>query len=347
MREGFSDNRRDGRQKFAWPCDWVGMTTFAEVPHDVPTIDEFLAEPLEVGPPDVTGPLAVFPLFGHAPAVEYTCFAQGFERGVTVKELEAHASVNDLLVANGSGLAVLLYEGEEVLGAQQNRTFDVTALVAAGAKVKVPVSCVEVGRWDGRRHAETLRPAPQMAYPELRRLKNKQAREALAVGAEARASQSAVWSEIGAKSDRLDVDSPTGAMHDVFEARGDRLAAMTRAVGLHEGQIGAVAAIGGQIQVLDMVSRSDAFMDLHHAITRGYALDALEADEAHAPPLADVEGFVSLTCGSHALSRSSIGLGHDLRFAEDGVAGSGLVHDGELIQLSAFPEPGAAQAPRA
>jgi hypothetical protein len=60
--------------------------------------------------------------------------------------------------------------GEEVLGAQQNRTFDVSVLVAATSALRVPVSCVEAGRWDGGRHDEALALAPQTANPRLRRM---------------------------------------------------------------------------------------------------------------------------------------------------------------------------------
>lgn len=124
----------------------------------LPTLSDFLAEPLRVGAPDVHGPLAVCPLFGPPPALEYVAFADGCARGLVVKELDGGASVNDLMVVNPTDVAVLLYEGEEVLGAQQNRTFDVSVLVPAGASVRVPVSCVEHGRWDGSRHASTSGP---------------------------------------------------------------------------------------------------------------------------------------------------------------------------------------------
>ena len=138
----------------------------------LPTLDDVLAAPLRVGTPDVHGPLAVFPLFGPPPVLDYVAFADGCARGVLVKELAGGASVNDLVVVNPTDVAVLLYEGEEVLGAQQNRTFDVSVLVPAGASVRVPVSCVEHGRWDGARHSEAFSPAPQAAYPSLRRMKN-------------------------------------------------------------------------------------------------------------------------------------------------------------------------------
>ena len=141
------------------------------IPEPSNAIAELLAEPLRVGEPDVTGPLAVFPIFGPAPRAEYLPFAAARAQGFRIGELQAGASVNDLLVENPTDSNVLLYEGEEVLGAQQNRTFDMSVLVGAGSKLHVPVSCVEAGRWDGARHAEDFEAAPQTAYPELRRQK--------------------------------------------------------------------------------------------------------------------------------------------------------------------------------
>src|SRR3954464_4524212 len=102
------------------------MTTMPAPPN---TIANFLVEPLRVGEPDLAGPLAVFPVFAPEPCTEYLAFAQAREQGFHVGELEGGASVNDLVVHNPTGTSVLLFEGEEVLGAQQNRTFDVSVLV--------------------------------------------------------------------------------------------------------------------------------------------------------------------------------------------------------------------------
>src|SRR3954454_4072594 len=129
----------------------------------VPITHDFVADAVRIGEPDVCGPLTVFPLFGPAPQLEYLSFAQAVGLGVSVKELETGASVNDLLVLNPTDKNVLLYEGEEVLGEQQNRAFDVSVLLAAGSRLQVPVSCVEHGRWDGERHGEDFSPAPQAA----------------------------------------------------------------------------------------------------------------------------------------------------------------------------------------
>ena len=95
--------------------------------------------------------------------------------------------------------------------------------------------------------------------------------------------------------------------------------------------------------VLDYVGRADVFADLFAPLVQGYGLDAieLEGEEASsAPSLTEAEGFVSLVLGTEAARVGSIGLGQDLRFAADGIAGAGLATDGGLVQLTAFPDDG-------
>lgn len=315
-------------------------------PAHPPVLHNHLAEPLRLGDPEVHGALAVFPLFGPVPQLDYVSFALGRAAGVSIKELEQGASVNDLLVLNPTPRPVLLYEGEEVLGAQQNRTFDVSVLVAAGSQLQVPVSCVEAGRWDGGRHDESFSPAPQMAYPALRNLKNRAARASVAAGMGPRAMQGAVWEEVAQKSERMNVASDTGAMHDIYDGRRDRLAEFLAAVSLHDGQTGALVLIGGRPAVLDHISRPEVFAALHAPLVQGYALDALEAGEAAVAPdgsLADE--FLRLVLNARVSEHDGIGLGRDVRFCESGVAGAGLVAGDELVQLTAFPDSGPDTAP--
>ena len=302
----------------------------------VPTLQDHVAEPLRIGAPDVHGALAVFPVFGPPATLDYVSFTTGRADGVALKELDGGASVNDLLIVNGGSKPVLLYEGEEVLGAQQNRTFDVSVLVPAGATLRVPVSCVEHGRWDGSRHGELFAPAPQAAYPALRRMKNRAASAALAAGHEARAAQSAVWEEVADKSERMSVHSRTSAMSDIYDHRRDRLAEYKAATPLHDGQTGALVAIGGTISVLDHVSRPDVFATLHEPLVHGYALDAIEAADAPAPPVEDARAFLVRLMTARLSHHDGIGAGRDVRFAAERLSGAGLVVEEELVQLTAF-----------
>jgi hypothetical protein len=301
------------------------------------TLAPRLAAQITVADPSVVGSLAVFPLIAdREPSVRYVSFAEAVQCGAAVKELDGGASVSDLAVHNPLDVPVLLYEGEEVLGAQQNRTFDVSALVAANSVLRVPVSCVEAGRWDGGRHNEAFVPAPQTANPRLRRMKNTQARASLAAGLEPRAVQGEVWREVAETAGRHGVSSRTGAMHDVFERRREQLDAVARAIEMHSSQVGMLAAIGGRFVVLDHVSEVEAFAAVHGPLVQGYALDALEAADGGPPSIDDARDFIELLLGAPCTSGPAVGLGEGVSFAFGGLAGTGLMCEGELVALTAF-----------
>ena len=73
--------------------------------------------------------------------------------GFRITEVDAAGSVPELIAFNPLDTPVLLYDGEELLGAKQNRILNVTVLVAPKSETKIPVSCVE----QGRRHARSAR----------------------------------------------------------------------------------------------------------------------------------------------------------------------------------------------
>ncbi len=287
------------------------MTHLIDFLHDV-----------EVAAPDVAGALAVFPTFGPAPDLEYVSFAEGSAGGVTVTELPGGASVNDLLVVNPLGVAVLLFEGEELRGAQQDRTVDGAVLVPGGTKVSVPVSCVEQSRWDGARHSEPFAPSPAAAYPELRAAKSAKMRAAMAVSADARADQGEVWAMVGG-----------GAMQEQYAAHGEDVDGLSARVPRRDGQTGAIVALGGDFIVLDLVSRPDAWAALHGPLVRGYALDAVRrGGRGSAPSVDDARAWLAAALDAAVARVPAPGLGDRVRSER----GTGLAVGGELVQLSLY-----------
>src|SRR5690348_10022468 len=112
------------------------------------------ASKFRLGPPQVAGPLTVYPIFGEAPLLRYHGLSRAIKQGAFISEVDEHGDVNQVLVSNASKLPLLLYEGELILGARQNRTIDAPCLVPKGTDLRVPVSCVEQGRWEyGKRAA--------------------------------------------------------------------------------------------------------------------------------------------------------------------------------------------------
>jgi hypothetical protein len=62
---------------------------------------------------------------------------------IEIREVSEGGSVPELRVVNRAGKMVLILDGEELVGAKQNRIVNTTILVAIGAEIVIPVSCVE------------------------------------------------------------------------------------------------------------------------------------------------------------------------------------------------------------
>ena len=302
------------------------------------TINQYLAKPLTVGEPDISGALVVYPVFGAEPRLVYISLVQAHTQGFIVKELPGEASVRDLLVQNPLSVPVLIYEGEGVTGAQQNRTVDKSVLVGPGEQVRIPVSCVEAGRWDSERHLESFEPAPQTIQPGLRGSKSRQAARARYAGAEERADQTAVWESVSACAFDLGVDSDTESIDEIYETHREKLNQVSAGIHLRDGQIGSVVQIANQVKAVDLVSRSDVFAEIHAALVQGYSLDALAMDEQGDRSWdTDLGGqFLDEAMAARIHEADGIGMGRDFRFESAGMAGAGLVSGDELIQLSVF-----------
>lgn len=290
---------------------------------------------IQLGEPVEHRGVVIVPLFPrHDPTANYVTLEEALPLGFRITEIDAAGSVPELLAFNPLDTPVLLYDGEELLGAKQNRILNVTVLVAPQTETKIPVSCVEAGRW----HARSARfgTARHAAYPDLRRRKAERlSAEPMARGA----AQSVVWEEVAAKAGRHGVHSPTGAAADIFSGRAEQLSDRRRAFPLVPGQSGALLALGNDQLCLDYLSSPTAFARLYPKLLDGYLLDALE----YGGKAATQERLDIFAAAIEHLPRrrsASAGLGEDIRLAGEGVVASGLTLGEELLQLCAFTSDG-------
>ena len=290
------------------------------------TLDTFqLGEPVE------HRGIVVTPLFPRQdPVAVYITLDEALPIGFHIDETSDSGSVPELVVENPTDARVLLYDGEELVGAKQDRILNVSVLVEAGAKLPIPVSCVEQGRW--HRRSAAFSSSDHISHSHLRRRKAQMlAAQPLARGA----AQGEVWDEVHEKQTRMRVDSDTSASRDTFEANRARLRALEGAFALAPGQCGAVLALGDDL-CLDAVSRPDAFALLWPKLRAGYLLDALERLDGRATSVERISSFVDEVAAARATRGRSAGLGEDVRLRGNGVIGSGLELDDETIQVSAF-----------
>ncbi len=287
--------------------------------------------PIQRGEPVEHRGAIIAPLFPRArPRAEYLTLEEALPLGFRVSEVDAAGLVPELLVANPLEANVLLYDGEELLGAKQNRILNVTVLVAARSETRIPVSCVEEGRWHAR--SAFFGSARHAAYPELRRRK---AERLSAAPLERGVAQSEVWDALSEKAGRHDIRSATGAQADLYTGLEDGLGRLRGAFPFQAGQAGALFALGDRL-CLDYVSRPEAFARLYPKLLEGYLLDAIETLDGQPSGEETLSAFLSAIADAPRSGGPSAGLGEDVRLRADHVVGSGLELDGELLQLCAF-----------
>ena len=209
--------------------------------HDVLESTKSWLGKVEVGEGRHFRNLTVFPLLvseeGEGAKPRYELLSDAIEAGAaSVEEVDEAGSVPFLAVANKAAIPVLVPEGEILIGAKQNRTVNLTVLVAAGATFKLPVSCVEQGRWSYT--SRRFKPAA-FAHPKLRNLKMKAAQESRALGYAPQSDQGAVWEEVEDHLHAMEAPaSPTRSWTDGYEAAEGRLEDYRKAIELPEGACG-------------------------------------------------------------------------------------------------------------
>ena len=277
--------------------------------------------PFELGEPRSFRGLTVIPLFAAAkPTLDYVGLDEAVSRGFRVSEIGSEGVVEWLAVENVLSDCVLLYEGEELVGAKQNRIVEQTILVGAKSALKIPAKCVERGRWSHRTAAFT--PAPRAAYPSLRMAQ--------------RMGQGAAWAEISAKHACLATHSPTDAAEAMYVSRRSSLDEYVQALPRLDGQSGVIVSIAGRLTCLDYVSRSDVFAGLYLKLLRGYALDAIESSVDRPLSKTALGRFLGELELAERSRRPSVGLGEEAELAGYAI-GRELTLDGEVVALSAFP----------
>ncbi len=289
-------------------------------------------EALQVGDPIGHANLTLVPLRGgRRERIEYLLAAEAIQAGtLTITEVSEGGSVPELLATNEAGSMVLLLDGEELVGAKQNRILNTSVLLPARSKTKIPVSCVEQGRW---RHISMQFSSGSYSPAGLRARKSRDvSRSLLAVG-QAMSDQGAVWDDVAERSARLQSPSPTMAMHDVVEQNQDSLNAYVEALRYPADACGVVAAIDGRFVAMDLFDKAQTMEQVWPRLITGYAMDAISRRHAEGKSPGKSKTFTAKGAGillEHlgqvpCTACPSVGLGEDWRFEAPDILGQALI----------------------
>jgi hypothetical protein len=256
-------------------------------------------------------------------------FTQGEQEG---------ADVNRLMVLNQSDKPLYLMPGEIIYGGQQDRTIGEEAIIPPGKKpVAIDVFCVESGRWAAREETETSEALSRLASPSDQPLDAK-ARQKLAEEAKqgkfvapagslnkgGRAAvqegkgQAEVWKKVGEANASSGARSASDAFTanytnpEVLKQLQAYVEALQRPVAGHRQVVGAIVAINGKAEAVDVFQATPLFQKVWPKLLKSHALDAFavarEPDAEKTCTLSDAREFLR-TAMQAAVEKKSEGKG--------------------------------------
>jgi hypothetical protein len=278
----------------------------------------------------------MLPLTGTgADAPPYLTLDEALASGkARVTEVSAQGHVPELRFANLCDQPILLIDGEELMGAKQNRVLNVTILVPPKTELVIPVSCVEAGRWAG---AGEFRSAPHVMYATGRAQKVRSVGVSMATAGTRRSDQAAVWQSIASLAERQGVKSATSRLDDVYIARGDKIGEYVEKLRASDGQLGAMFALGGKIRGIEAFEHPALLRKVLPKLVRSWAMDALSVERGgEEPQAAEVERRLGELAALSLSEHPAVGLGREVRFESQRVTGGALLHEGRVVHLCAF-----------
>ena len=282
--------------------------------------------------------ISVVPLHADLPGgPPYITMAKALElEQLVITEVGSGGSVPELEVLNSASTHVIILEGEELVGANQNRVLNTTVLLRPGSRTRIPVSCTESGRWfPVSRH---FRDSGAIMPRSLRTNKVRSVTDSLRSRQTFASDQSSVWSDINAYLADTGTYSETNAMNRGVQDRRPAADETVRNFTVEPGQNGVCVLLDGRVAGAEILSDPAAFERVWPRIIRSYALDLskrLPDDEDEGESLVDLATeFIQRVRDAEHTEHVAVSDGRDHRYVLPGMVGSVMTWEEAVVHMS-------------
>jgi len=286
----------------------------------------------------------VFPLYtSSSSGLEYEISSNAIEAGqVSVKEVGEEGTVSCLLLENAGESQVFFMEGEQLIGGKQNRTLNTSILAGAKSNLRIPVSCVERGRWRYRQRGNYSSSSHSLS-PEVRRSLRGSVSRSLDMEAGHSSSQGQVWDEIDKEHQDLDVSSVSDDIEETCHVYSEKLGEFREKLLHPEGAVGLATSIRGRIVSFDLFDKASTCKLFWGRLISGYTISSLKPgvhtrlEQADQPvaALPDIDGFIDAARAAPWKPHKAVGDGVEYRArTKEGLEGFVLQYEDELVHGS-------------
>ena len=280
---------------------------------------------------------------------DYLTLRRGIRAGfVEVTECEV-STVGTVLTRNNADIPLILIDGDEIVGAKQNRIMNRSLIVPPKTTMSVSVSCTEQGRWHYGRDRSDFIIRADIPYNREREIFNHFDCSDFAADFSTRSAksrnlfenldcQSSVWRSINELENRTAFRSRTSALNDNYENHRAIHDSYLKHFKLEFGQSGAIFIINGQIKGLELFNNPFIYQEYHEKIFRSYIMEAMTAKSFNHSCISfnEIEAFLREISRSDFRYSENKGIGKHMNFANRYGTGSVLMDGRNLVHINYF-----------
>ena len=289
--------------------------------------DKEISFDIEVLKPQIHENMVAIPLKSKISyKLDILTLKKGLELGlVEVKECEK-STVNTIMVTNNAVTPLILIDGEEILGANQNRIVNNTLLIGPKRTQAISVSCTEHGRW---KHTSDFRQSNYIANFNTRRVKEYAKRNH-------GNAQNAIWDSIESLEVENSFKSPTNAMSESYDNLKIDHDEFLKAFEIVDRQCGVLVIQNGEIKGFEIFYNSQIYKEYHEKVLRSYLIDNKVENTTFS---INIDGIKSFMDDANYLAfdkKKSEGMEVKFEFENDNGLGNLYTYDGEILHFSYF-----------
>ena len=272
--------------------------------------------------------------------IEYITSGKAIKEGLlTVTEVSEAGNVNEIIAINQSDHLIFFMDGDILSGAKQNRILNTSVLLAPRSKTRIPVSCVEQGRWS--RTSRDFSGTSYSAPTTLRAGKAVRVVQHLSADGRHATDQNEVWRNVVLFQEALHVKSDTSSLSDVYDQRRAQIEKFLEGFQVADGANGAAIFLGNEIVSLDIFNKRIVLKEYLPKLLRGVALDSLHEKPIECS-LGEAEGsYRTIELLDHmnavnAVAFPAVGVGEERRFELEEFVGFELHLDRKSVHATAL-----------
>lgn len=267
---------------------------------------------------------------------EVETLESALKRGIArITETSPTGDVPFLLFENTGDKPIILLDGEELVGGKQNRIINTTLVILANTTVKIPVSCIQAGRWQHER--ADFRSAGSVFRARSRAVHKATVTHNLFERRSFSSDQRAVWNEVAASLGELGVSSSTSNFMEGHERVSNRLEEYVEAIRPAENQVGAIFLNSEGILGLEILGSPALFSKVCDKVVRSFAFEVVNAPDLNGVSIEAATRWWDTVLATKVTGHDSPGAGVDVRVRSDDLIGSGLIWNRVIVHLSCFP----------